>query len=78
MLSCWEGLASERPFEQHPKATKGVVVYIPVRGAIPWQAIDAWARRQGLGNAEFCVLEAVIQYLDVERAERISSELEVP
>ena len=50
-------------------------VPITVRGPIPWTSVVGWAQLHGLGPEETRLLASVIRILDVQRAERISSEL---
>jgi len=69
-LECWNDLESDRPVE-----------WINLRrcvvrssGAIPFTAIDTWARRKGIDNEVFWLLKTVITYLDRKRQEREASQ----
>src|SRR5690606_33379712 len=64
-LACWRDLDSERP--------QGFAA----PGAIPWSAIMAWAREMGIWRTQARVLAEIIRILDVDRAEAISSEMEM-
>jgi len=64
-LSCWHDLDSCRPLGYGPP------------GFIPYTAIELWTRVQGLDRDWLRLLVAVIRRLDVERAERIESEMRV-
>lgn len=63
VVACWHTLGSARyPGPVAP-------------GPIPYPAIELWARRRGLDGRALDLLVDVIGSLDVDRAERISSEL---
>lgn len=63
IVQCWHTLDSARyPGPVAP-------------GPIPYPAIEAWARRKGLDDRALDLVVTVIGSLDVDRAERISSEL---
>ncbi len=42
-------------------------------GAVPYTAIDLWARRNRIDDDNFAMLITVIHQLDIERADRINS-----
>lgn len=47
-----------------------------ITGALPWDAVDTWAQRHGLGRAESSVLVTVLRKLDVGHARRESERLQ--
>lgn len=61
-IECWFDLDSERPSGMDEA------------GAIPYRAIRAWVRDQGLDREWLLVLADVIRHNDVIRAERIEAE----
>ena len=75
VLRAWRDLDSCRPITPYPKAAGDSVVYVPVRGSIPYTAIVEWADVEGLDYESFSLLLSVIARLDGERMERIQSEL---
>jgi hypothetical protein len=62
VLRCWNDLDSARAIG--PAWT----------GSIPWPAIREWVHEQGGDQDVLRVVAWAIQYLDVERAERLNSE----
>ncbi len=60
-IMCWRDLGSCRPVDSHGP------------GAIPYTAIDVWARRNRVDADNFAMLVAVIHQLDIERADRLAS-----
>ena len=75
VLRAWRDLDSCRPVTPYPKSGKGDVIYLPVRGHIPYTAIVEWARVEGLDYDALALLVGVIGKLDADRMERIQSEL---
>lgn len=66
VLACWRALETERYLTDM------------VSGPIPWRAIMRWCRVQRLRRDRALVVAEAIRLLDVERSERISSELKHP
>lgn len=62
VVACWHDLDSCRP------------IGMAGAGAIPWTAIMQWADLHGMQREMALVLADAIRILDVQRAERISSE----
>lgn len=63
IVRCWHQLDSAR----YPGPVAA--------GPIPYPAIETWARRKGLDQRALDLVVTVIGDVDMERAERISSEL---
>lgn len=64
-LNCWRDLDASRPQGYGPP------------GPIPYEAIELWTRANALDRDWLHLLVAVIHRLDIERAERIESEMRI-
>lgn len=74
-MRAWIDLDSERKPEQHPVRAGDAIVYLSVRGAIPYTAILAWAAVRGLDLAVIDLIATVVRTRDADRAEQLASEL---
>lgn len=62
MLECWRAVEGDRH------------IGFGAVGPIPFEALDAWARRHRIEGRMFDVLEIVIRRIDGERMEREAAE----
>lgn len=75
-LRAWNELHSERETIVVPKSEgPGVFSTFILYGLIPYRAVTAWCRDEGLGKHETAIVRSVLTTLDVARAEREQSKL---
>jgi hypothetical protein len=71
VIECWQTCDADRPRELVPVK----LGFATMRGEIPYASIRAWAQDAGIDGEDVLLVAQVIRSLDVDRTERILSQL---
>lgn len=74
-LRAWQELESCRMPEQRPVTRGNTTIYVPIHGPIPYTAIATWCHVNDLDVESMQLISGAMRILDVERSDRLSSEL---